>query len=66
MNWKALFAVVTLVVLIYSPTWVPAATRTMRLTGNTREEIREMPIEERPYRPGHVYGNAVRRRLERK
>ncbi len=66
MNWKALFAVATLVVLIYSPTWVPAATRTMRLTGHTREELRTMPIETRPYRPGHVYGNAVRRQLERK
>lgn len=30
MNWKALLAVVTLVVLIYSPTWVPAASRTLR------------------------------------
>jgi hypothetical protein len=28
----------------------------------TRAEIRAMPILERPNRPGHFYGNAVRRR----
>jgi hypothetical protein len=27
----------------------------------TREEIRSMPIVERPNRPGHFYGNTVRR-----
>lgn len=28
----------------------------------SRNEIRSMPIMERPDRPGHFYGNAVRRR----
>jgi hypothetical protein len=65
MNWKTLFAVATLVVLIYSPTWVPAATRTIRNTGMTREEIKAKPIETRPFRAGHVYGNAVRRQANR-
>lgn len=27
----------------------------------TRTEIRAMPIQERPSRPGHFYGNTVRR-----
>ena len=27
----------------------------------SRREIREMPITARPSRPGHFYGNAVRR-----
>jgi hypothetical protein len=27
----------------------------------TRAQIRQMPILERPSRPGHFYGNAVRR-----
>ncbi len=27
----------------------------------TRQEIRNMPILERPNRPGHFYGNTVRR-----
>ena len=66
MNWKALFAVATLVILIYSPTWVPAASRTLRKTGHTREEIRAMPINDRPYRAGHAYGNAVRRQEPKK
>jgi hypothetical protein len=65
MNWKALLALFTLVVLIYSPTWVPAASRTLR-TGHTREEIRSMDINQRPYRFGHVYGNNVRRQAEQK
>jgi hypothetical protein len=27
----------------------------------SRQEIRQMPITERPSRPGHFYGNTVRR-----
>lgn len=61
MNWKALFAVMMLVALMYSPTWVPAASRTLRKTGMTRDEIRAKPIHDRPNRVGHVYGNSVRR-----
>jgi hypothetical protein len=30
-------------------------------TAAERAAIRSMPITERPYRPGHVYGNNVRR-----
>jgi hypothetical protein len=30
--------------------------------GEAREEIKSTPIEKRPYRPLHVYGNTVRRR----
>lgn len=29
--------------------------------GEEREKIRSLPIEERPYRPLHFYGNTVRR-----
>jgi hypothetical protein len=29
--------------------------------GAQREQIRSTPIEQRPYRPLHFYGNAVRR-----
>jgi hypothetical protein len=29
--------------------------------GQQREQIRSTPIEQRPYRPLHFYGNAVRR-----
>ena len=31
----------------------------------SRQAIKQMPILERPSRPGHVYGNAVRRRYSR-
>jgi hypothetical protein len=31
-------------------------------TGELRDEIQTKPIEQRPYRPLHFYGNAVRRR----
>jgi hypothetical protein len=31
----------------------------------TRRDIRAMPILERPSRPGHFYGNAVRRNYSR-
>lgn len=39
----------------------PSATRLVA-ANLSRVEIRSMPIVERPDRPGHFYGNAVRRR----
>lgn len=33
--------------------------------GESREELRSTPITQRPSRPLHVYGNAVRRRHQR-
>jgi hypothetical protein len=33
--------------------------------GETRQQIQNTPIQERPYRPLHVYGNTVRRRHSR-
>ncbi len=33
--------------------------------GETREQIKATPIEQRPYRPLHVYGNSLRRRHSR-
>lgn len=33
--------------------------------GEERERIQSTPIEQRPYRPLHFYGNAVRRRNSR-
>jgi hypothetical protein len=33
--------------------------------GEAREQIQNTPIEQRPYRPLHVYGNTVRRRQGR-
>ena len=33
--------------------------------GETREQIKSTPIEQRPYRPLHVYGNSLRRRHAR-
>ena len=33
--------------------------------GEAREQIKSTPIEQRPYRPLHVYGNSLRRRHAR-
>lgn len=33
--------------------------------GEARDQIKSMPIEQRPNRPLHVYGNTVRRRHSR-
>ena len=33
--------------------------------GPARQQIKSTPIEQRPYRPLHVYGNTVRRRHSR-
>lgn len=35
------------------------------VVGQAREQLKSTPIEERPYRPLHVYGNSVRRRHSR-
>jgi len=35
------------------------------MVGQARQEIKRLPIEQRPYRPLHVYGNTVRRRHHR-
>lgn len=32
----------------------------------SRSEIRQRPITQRPSRPGHFYGNTVRRRHDRR
>ena len=36
---------------------------TVAATARIRAEIKSLPIEQRPNRPGHFYGNTVRRRL---
>ena len=43
------------------PGWSPV----IIATGAYRDKIRATPIERRPYRPFHFYGNAVRRRYYR-
>lgn len=35
------------------------------MLGDARDQLKATPIEERPYRPLHVYGNTVRRRHTR-
>ncbi|MFN9369331.1 MAG: hypothetical protein ACK6CT_11300 [Planctomycetia bacterium] len=35
------------------------------MMGEAREQLKATPIEARPYRPLHVYGNTVRRRHSR-
>ena len=39
------------------PGWSPV----IIATGAYGEKIRSMPLEKRPYRPFHIYGNTVRR-----
>jgi hypothetical protein len=39
------------------PGWSPV----IIATGDYRKEIESLPIEQRPYRPLHFYGNTVRR-----
>jgi|GEM_PF-911324 len=43
------------------PGWMPVVVA----RGELREQIESMPIEARPYRPLHFYGNTVRRRYYR-
>ncbi len=43
------------------PGWSPV----ILPTGDYRDQIKSMPIEQRPYRPLHFYGNTVRRNFYR-
>ena len=47
----------TAAVIAAGPTWSP----NIIATGPQREHIRSLPIEQRPNRPLHFYGNTVRR-----
>jgi len=44
-----------------APVVAPAPVTGLGYTAADRAAIRSMPIEQRPYRFGHVYGNTVRR-----
>ena len=39
------------------PGWSPV----IIATGQYRQQIKSLPIEQRPYRPFHFYGNSIRR-----
>jgi hypothetical protein len=43
------------------PQWIPYVLGPREL----REEIRSLPMEQRPYRPMHFYGNTIRREYYR-
>jgi hypothetical protein len=56
-KWIVLVAAMSLIAA-----WMTPAVRTATAyTAEQRAVIRRMPIEQRPNRPGHVYGNTVRR-----
>ncbi len=44
-----------------NPGWSPR----IIATGQYRDQLKSMPIEQRPYRPLHFYGNSVRRNYYR-
>ena len=56
-----LFALLVVEALFISAGSPEASARTTM----SREEIKSMPITNRPYRAGHFYGNTVRRRTHR-
>jgi hypothetical protein len=55
------FLIVVAVLAAPALTWLNAAPVSAR-TEMSRSEIRSLPIETRPSRLGHFYGNTVRRR----
>lgn len=55
------FAVLLVLAMISSVSATERAT-----AGLTRAQIRQMPLLERPNRPGHFYGNTVRWLHERR
>ncbi len=56
----------TMIALLATAQFVVPSTLLARQTVLTRQEIRELPMLERPSRTGHFYGNTVRRSYVRK
>jgi hypothetical protein len=71
MNTAAILLLSTALTTAAGPTLAPAdesapLTPTPASTTLSRQEIRQMPITQRPSRPGHFYGNTVRRAHQRR
>jgi len=64
-------AAVAITALVSSPATAEAADSSPGVSlriitfGETREQLQATPIEQRPYRPLHFYGNRVRRQSRR-
>jgi hypothetical protein len=54
-------SILTAALIVLGTSFVVPATPAAAYTSAQRAAIRRMPIEQRPNRPGHVYGNTVRR-----
>jgi hypothetical protein len=50
-----------IIALTFSALFLPSLAQAATARAMKRETIRQMPILERPYRIGHIYGNTVRR-----
>ncbi len=57
----ALFGLATVLSADESTAQQPGWSPKIIVTGEEREQIQATPIEQRPYRPLHFYGNTVRR-----
>jgi hypothetical protein len=57
------FRLTMFVLLVATQFFVPSTVQAR--TNLSRQEIRQMPITARPSRPGHFYGNTVRRSQSR-
>lgn len=51
---------IALALVVAFPTFSVTSAEAAGYTAAQRAAIRSMPIQQRPNRPGHVYGNTVR------
>ena len=65
--WRTIILTTVAVAGVVPPAEAQATTFDPRVItfGETREQIKNTPIPDRPYRPLHFYGNSVRRRQSR-
>src|SRR5690606_16942948 len=66
MKWMRFLAAITVVIAIaasrqHAAAAEPGWTNQVIARGALRQTIRATPIEQRPYRPLHIYGNTIRR-----
>lgn len=54
-------SILTAALIVSGVSFVMPENSASAYTSAQRAAIRSMPIEQRPNRPGHVYGNTVRR-----
>ena len=63
--WRFILTIPAILAALATVAANPASAEDFDFRSMSKEEIKQIPILDRHFRPGHVYGNTVRRRYYR-